>query len=239
MTWWGNWGPLMAQWKILGPFMTQWGNWKHLIKQWGNCVGEAKWPDGETGKMGPWWRNGTFGALWWSNGQIRDPSNGEVWALDDLMEILDHELFSNDLIRFHCTLSKLWAPNFNWEILHDMQVEKKNTWGPIFRLIFQRSSDDYQCLILVFSVIYLDLWGYIGWGPRPGIWKVSFPLFNSSFSFLFFSLCFFSFVSFLGPTLAPGHPGHRPPMPPSCYATDTYPPPHPESWTGHTLPGFK
>ena len=34
---------------------------------------------------------------------------------DDLMGklgVLDHELFLNDSIRLHCTLSDLWAPNF-------------------------------------------------------------------------------------------------------------------------------
>ena len=109
---------------------------------------------------------------------------------------------------------------------------------PIFRLIFQRSCDGYQCLIFVFSVIYLDSWGgdisssYIEWGPRPSIWKVSFLflffLFFSSFSFLFFSFLFFSsfafLVSFSGAPFSSGAPGHCPPMPPSRYATA--PPPH-------------
>ena len=75
-----------------------------------------------------------------------------------------------------------------------MQAEKEYT-GPqiyIVPLIFQRLYDDYQCLILVFSVIYLDLWGYIGWGLHPGIWKVSFSIWFSSFSF-FFSFLFVTF----------------------------------------------
>ena len=114
---------------------------------------------------------------------------------------LDQELFSNGLIRLHCTLSNLWAPNFNWEILDDMQAEKKKHQAPIPHFSSHISkivySDDYRCLILVFSVIYLVSWGYIEWGPRPGIWKVSFPL---SFFFSFLpSFFFFFFVSFLGP----------------------------------------
>ena len=60
-------------------------------------------------------------------------------------------------MRLHCTLSNLWAPNFNWEILDVMQAEKY--MGPLFSivpLILQRLCDDQQCLILLFSVIYLD-----------------------------------------------------------------------------------
>ena len=101
---------------------------------------------------------------------------------------------------------------------------------PIFRLILQRSCDGYQCLIFVFSVIYLDSWGgdisssYIEWGPRPSIWKVSFLF---SFLPLLFFLFFSSFaflVSFSGAPFSSGAPGHCPPMPPSRYATA--PPPH-------------
>ena len=47
---------------------------------------------------------------------------------DDLMGksgTLEHQFFSNGLIRFHCSLSNLWAPNFNWEILDVMQAEKE------------------------------------------------------------------------------------------------------------------
>ena len=53
-----------------------------------------------------------------------------------------------------------------------------------------------QCLILVFFVIYLNSWGYIGWGPLSGILKVSFSLFFSSFSFFF--LIFFLSLSLSG-----------------------------------------
>ena len=83
------------------------------------------------GKTGNWALDGVmepFGALWWRNGQIRDPSDGENGAPDDLMGKIggpiDHEFFSNGLIRLHCALSNLWAPNFNWEILDVMQAEK-------------------------------------------------------------------------------------------------------------------
>ena len=37
----------------LGSFDDAMGKLETLIKQWGNCVGEAKWPDGEKGKLGP------------------------------------------------------------------------------------------------------------------------------------------------------------------------------------------
>ena len=93
----------------------------------------------------------------------------------------------------------------------------------IVPLIFQRLCDDYQCLILVFSVICLDSWGYIGWGPFQ-----VFENFRSLFSFLHF-LFFFSFLFFhflfclsLSPSRGPFSswaPGHCPPMPPSRYAT--------------------
>ena len=100
------------------------------------------------------------------------------------------------------------------------KLKKKKYMGPqfpIFCLIFQISCDDYQCLILVFSVIYLRLMGiYGGGGGRPGILKSFFPSFHFFFffflSFLFF-VFFFSFVSFSGDPLAPGpldivHPCH-------------------------------
>ena len=89
----------------------------------------------------------------------------------------------------------------------------------IVLLIFKRLCDDYQCLILIFSVIYfrtpVDISG--AWAPRPGIWKVLFSLFFSSFflffSFLFFIFVFFGGVSLLWAPLAPGpldivHPCH-------------------------------
>ena len=77
--------------------------------------------------------------------------------------------------------------------------------------------NDYQCLILVFSVTYVDSWGYIGHGPRPGIWKISFSLSFPSF-FLFYSSFSFFPLSLGGP-FSSGAPGHCPTMPPSRYAT--------------------
>ena len=189
-------GALDGVMENFGPFDDAMGTLETLNKAMWKLCGEAKWSDGENGKLDPWWCNGTFGALWWRNWQIRDPSNGKFealwWPDGEIGGPIDHKLFSNSLIRLHCTLSNLWAPNFNWKILDDMQAEKIYE-APILHFSFHipRSCDDYQCLILVFSVIYLDSWGYIGWGPRPGIWKISFPLF-SSFSFLRF-LLFFSF----------------------------------------------
>ena len=55
---------------------------KAMGKPW-----EAKWSDEENENLGTWWRNGTliWGALWWRNGQIRDPSDDEIGAPDDLM----------------------------------------------------------------------------------------------------------------------------------------------------------
>ena len=230
-----KWGPLIAQWKIWGPLMTQWGNWKPLIKQWESSG--AKWPDGKNKKLGPWWSNGTFGALWLCNGQIRDPSNGEIGAPWSPGGDIGGPKWRILFKRFNTTLLysfKLMGPN--WEISDVMQDENEYM-GPRFpnvHLIFQRLCDGYQCLIL-FSFIYLDLWGYIGWRPPSGYLKsfvLSFLFFSSSyfFSFLFFllsfsfSFFFFSFFSFLffmfffclslsGAPVAPGpldivHPCH-------------------------------
>ena len=178
-----------------------------------------------------------------ATGKLETLAMGKLGPPDDLMgEIgaLDHKLFSNGLIRLRCALSNSMAPDFNWEILDDMQAEKIHEAPiPIFRLIFRRLCDDYQCLILVFSVIYLDSCnGDIsgGW-PSSGFWKVLFPLFFSSYSFSFlffffsfsfvfsfvFSFLFFSSFSILSLSRGPfssGAPGHCPPMPPSRYATD-------------------
>ena len=102
--------------------------------------------------------------------------------------------FSNGLIRLHCTLSKLLAPNFNRENLDVMQAEKEHT-EPKFSIVprtFQRLCDDYQCLILVFSVIYLDSWDISG-----GVPVRVFEKFRSLFYFLSFFSFFFFFFSFL------------------------------------------
>ena len=94
----------------------------------------------------------------------------------------------------------------------------------IVPLIFQRLCDDYHCLILVLSAIFLDSWGYIGWGPPSGYLK-SFLLSFLFFLFFFFLLFFFCFLYFHfllslgGGGLKLWGPGHCPPMPPSRYAT--------------------
>ena len=112
----------------------------------------------------------------------------------------------------------LMGPNFNWKILEDMCKLKKKLYGAQFlvvRLILQRLCDDNQCLILVFSVIYLNKWGYIWWGPPSGYLK-SFSSFSSVcllFFFLFFIFFSLLFVSLSRALLAPGpldivHPCH-------------------------------
>ena len=70
------------------------------------------------------------------------------------------------------------------------------------------------------SVIYLDAWGYIGWGPPSGYLKSFVLFFFLSFLFFLFFLSFFFsilhflfFPSLLGAPLAPGpldivHPCH-------------------------------
>ena len=71
----------------------------------------------------------------------------------------------------------------------------------------------------------LELMAYIEWRPPCGYLK-SFVL--SFLFFLFFPFLFFIFIfiflflslSLSGFPLAPGAPGHCPPMPPSRYATD-------------------
>ena len=95
---------------------------------------------------------------------------------------------------------------------------KKNKRDPIVPLTFQRLCDDYQCLFLLFSVIYLDSWGYTG-GVPVWVFEKFCDLF-SSFSFLFFLFLFFFFCLSLGGSFNSGAPGHCLPMPPSCYATE-------------------
>ena len=223
MTWWGNWGPLIAQWKIWGPLMMQWGNWKPLIKQWGSSG--TKWPDGKTrnwaldgatehlgpsdyamdkletlamGKLGPL-------MIWWRYWGPRSRSSFQT-------------VYTTPLNSF-----KLMGPN--WEILDVIQAEKQYMGPkfPIVHLVFQRLRDGYQCLILIFSFIYLDLWGYISGGAPVRVFEkfrslfflfflssflfffflffvfflFSFLFFLLSFSFLFFSFLFFSFLFFL------------------------------------------
>ena len=65
-------------------------------------------------------------------GKLETLAMSKLGSPDDLIGIfgtLDHEFFSNGLIRLYCTLSNLWARNFNWEILDVMQAEKEHM-GP-------------------------------------------------------------------------------------------------------------
>ena len=65
--------------------------------------------------------------------QIRDSSDDEIGPPDGLMGKLGalvQHFFSNGIVRVHCTLAILWAPNFNWEILDVMQAEKEYIMGP-------------------------------------------------------------------------------------------------------------
>ena len=84
--------------------------------------------------------------------------------------------------------------------------------------MFQRLCDDYQCLILVFFVIY-RLMGIYQVGA-PSRYLKSFVLSFLFFLFLFFFLFYSSFFCLsLGGPFSSGAPGHCPPMPPSRYAT--------------------
>ena len=162
----------------------------------------AKWPHEENGKLAPddavhgtsIWRN------WWRNGQIRDPSDDEIWA----PWWPDGEIggticpTTNSLKRFHAGplhSFKLMGPKFSLRDFRCHQIWKRIQGTLIlhcsFRPIFQRLCNDYQCLILAFSVIYLESRGYIGWGHPSGYLK-SFVL-----SFLFFSSFFLSILHFL------------------------------------------
>ena len=106
----------------------------------------------------------------------------------------------------------------------------------IVPFIFQRLCDDlYQCLILVFFVIYLDSWGM-------GIYRVGAPVrefenFCSLFSFFLFFFLFYSslFSLSLGGPFSSWAPGHCPPMPPSHYTT--VPGAKPGGGSGSKAPG--
>ena len=89
MTWWEKLGAFDDTFENLGPFALWWRN------------DQAKWPDEENGKLGPWWRNGTLnpGQFDDAMGKILEISKLETLAmmklgpLDDLMgkvEALDH-----------------------------------------------------------------------------------------------------------------------------------------------------
>ena len=182
----------------IGPLMAQGSIWGPLMTQWGN-----ERPLCSDGKLGtPNELMGKLGAL-------------------------DHKFVSIGLIRLHCTLSNLWAPNFNWKILHFMQAETEYTGPryPIVRLILQRLCDDWQFLLWVLGPQWSQIFCHLLWlmriyrlgatgRPRPGIWKVFSFLIFPFFSFFFlFSSLLFSFSLSLGAHLAPGpmdfvHPCH-------------------------------
>ena len=165
-------------------------------------------------KTGNWapdeWHNETliWGALWWCNGQIRDPSDdeigapwwpdGKIWGPRPL--ILLKRYNTAPLHSF-----KLMGPKFKLEKIRCHACWKRIHGGssisivPFHAFIFQRLCDDlYQCLILVFSVIYLDSWGMGIYrvGPPSGYLK-SFVL-----SFLFYLLFFFLSILYYFPSLS-------------------------------------
>ena len=93
---------------------------------------------------------------------------------------------------------------------------KKNTRGPsspLYLLYFKDCvmiTNVWFCYFL--SVIYLDSWGYMGWGPVRVLWKISFSVFFFPFFSILFFFFFFLDLSF-GAPLAPGpldivHPCH-------------------------------
>ena len=89
---------------------------------------------------------------------------------------------------------------------------KKNTWGPKSPLFLL-----YLKIVWYLSMFDFGIFCHLLRFPRPGIWKVSFSLFFSSFSFLSFFFFYSSFSLFpplSGASLAPGpwtlsiHHGH-------------------------------
>ena len=79
----------------LGPFALWWrnlGKLETLNKAMGIGSLVTWWEKWEIGPLMTQW-NITLRVLWWRNGQIRDPSDGEIGAPDDLMGklgALDH-----------------------------------------------------------------------------------------------------------------------------------------------------
>ena len=219
MTWWGKReiGPLMTQWNInLGAF---------------------------------WWRNGQIrdpsndesGVPWWPDREILGPRPlilfkrfnmapfPNLWAPNFNWEILDVMQVKKEYtwaLILHCSayISKIvWGCRAS--LNHSLFVIVWSFWERRKKKGIKRLCEDYRCLILIFSVIYLDSRGYIGWGPRLWRYLKSFVLFFSSlpfpFPFLFFLIFHFLslFVCLSRGPFNSGAPGHRPPMPPSRYAT--------------------
>ena len=202
----------MAQWKILGPLMTQWGNWKPLMKQWGNYyVGEAKWPDGETGNWAQaWWPNGRSWALGDVMGKLEILAMVKSGPLYDLMgklgprpRIIFKRFNINTAPSLYCTFSNIWAPNFNWEILDDSASWKKSHKAPIPHFSSHLSKIVWWLPMFDFCIFchllrlmgrgYIELLYRVG---APSEYLKSFvPFFFSSSSFLPF--LFFSFLFFI------------------------------------------
>ena len=75
----------------------------------------AKWPDGENGKLGPWWRKlwNIWGLFDDAMGKLEILTMGKnrgLWWPDGEIGALDHKLFSNSLIWLHSF--KLMGPKF-------------------------------------------------------------------------------------------------------------------------------
>ena len=142
ITWWeirdhhfgdmmSKWGPLMVQWKILGPFDDAMGKLETLNKAIGKLFGGAKLPDG---KLGPWWCNGTLGGplmMQWAN--KRDAIKGKIgapWWLNGDIGGPRPQIISKRFDTAPCNLfSKLMGTNFNWEILYRWHASGKRIHG--------------------------------------------------------------------------------------------------------------
>ena len=147
-----------------------------------------------------------LGAFWWRNMQIRDPSDDEIeapWWPDGEIggprPLIPFKRFNT-------------APLHSFKIMYGPKISLSNfrchaSWKRIHGVqILHCSCDDYQFLILVFSVIYLNSWGYIGWGPVRVFEKfhsLSFFTLFSIFHFIFHFCC----LSLGGP-ICSGSPGH-------------------------------
>ena len=182
-------------WRIgnFGPFDDAMGKLER-----GNCggrpVNDLMGKTGIVPMVEQWNIWGPFGD---AMGKLETLAMGKLGPPDDLMgklRALDHKLFSNCLIRLHCTLSNLRAPNFNWEILDDMQAEK-NTWGPYSNFSSYISKIVWWLPMFDFGIFchLLRLMGiYRVGGPRPAGYLKGFV---PSILFFLSSFLFFSFLS--------------------------------------------
>ena len=154
----------------------------------------TRWGKRKIGPLMAQW-NIILGALWWRNGQIRDPSDDKIgapwWPDEEIQGPRPQILFK----RFNTASlhSNLWAPNFDWEILDVVQAEKEYM-GPQFsivHLIFQRWLPMFDFGIFCFLRRLIGIY-------RVGASIWVFEKFRSLFSFLllfFFSFLHFFFVS--------------------------------------------